>query len=260
MHIGIKDIIDILLVATILFGIYRILRRSGASNLFWGILAFVLAWLLVSYVFALELTGALFDRFISVGAIALIVIFQEEIRSFFYRVGSRFNMENLRNHISHSRHQQEAQQQVNQIVLACSHMSSSKTGALIVITNQQELKEYVDTGEVVDAVVSARMIENIFFKNTPLHDGALIVSGGRLHSAACILPVTKRQDLPKHYGLRHRAALGLTEKTDALAIVVSEETGRISVALGNDIHTVTVNELEHNYLSPMLGAEEVETK
>ena len=260
MHIGIKDIIDILLVATILFGIYRILRRSGASNLFWGILAFVLAWLLVSYVFALELTGALFDRFISVGAIALIVIFQEEIRSFFYRVGSRFNMEHLRNHISHSRHQQEAQQQVNQIVLACSHMSSSKMGALIVITNQQGLKEYMDTGEVVDAVVSARMIENIFFKNTPLHDGALIISDGRLHSAACILPVTKRQDLPKHYGLRHRAALGLTEKTDALAIVVSEETGRISVALGNDIHTVTINELEHNYLSPMLGVEEVETK
>lgn len=255
MHIGLKDIIDILLVATILFGIYRILRRSGASNLFWGILAFIFAWLLVSYVFELELTGALFDRFISVGAIALIVIFQEEIRSFFYRIGARFNMDNIRDHLSHTKHQKEAQQQVDQIILACSHMSASKTGALIVITNQQGLKEYADTGETVDAVISARMIENIFFKNTPLHDGALIISGNRLQSAACILPVTKRQDLPKHYGLRHRAALGLAEKTDALAIVVSEETGHISVALGNDIHTVSINELEHNYLAPAMGVE-----
>ena len=253
MPIGIKDIIDILLVATILFGIYRILRRSGVSNLFWGILAFILAWLLVSYVFQLELTGALFDRFISVGAIALIVIFQEEIRSFFYRIGSQFNMDNLKELISRSKHKKATQQQVDQITLACSHMAASKTGALIIITKQQGLKEYADTGEMIDANISARMIENIFFKNTPLHDGALIISNGRLHAAACILPVTKRQDLPKHYGLRHRAAIGLTEKTDALAIVISEETGHISVALGNDIHTVSISELEHNYLAQAMG-------
>lgn len=244
MLLGIKDIVDILLVATILFAIYRILRRSGASNLFWGILAFIFTWLLVSYVFHLELTSALFDRFVSVGAIALIVIFQEEIRSFFYRIGARFNVERFKDRWAKIKHKQHAQQQVTSILTACEHMSASKTGALIVITNQQELKAYADTGEIIDAALSTRLIENIFFKNTPLHDGALIIRDGRVWAAACILPVSKRTDLPKRYGLRHRAALGLTEKTDALAIVVSEETGKISVAVGEKIQTVNRDELE----------------
>lgn len=253
MYIGIKDIIDILLVSTILFGAYQLLRRSGASNLFWGILAFVLAWMFVSYVFDLELTSALFERFVSVGAIALVIIFQTEIQSFFYGIGARFNMERIRHHWSRTRTNETTQKLIDSIVLACSHMASSKTGALIVITNQQGLSEYADTGEIIDAAISVRIIENIFFKNTPLHDGAMIISAGRIHSTACILPVSKRQDLPKSYGLRHRAALGLTEKTDALAIVISEETGKISVAQGNKIKTVTINELEHNYLAPVFG-------
>jgi uncharacterized protein (TIGR00159 family) len=244
MLFGIKDIIDILLVAFILFAIYRILRRSGASNLFWGILAFIFTWLLVSYVFHLELTSALFDRFVSVGAIALIVIFQEEIRSFFYRIGARFNVEHFKNNWSRVKKEQSIQRQINAVSDACEHMSSSKTGALIVITNQQELKAFADTGEMIDAAISARLIENIFFKNTPLHDGALIIREGRVWSAACILPISKRTDLPKHYGLRHRAALGLTEKTDATAIVVSEETGKISVAQGDTIKFVNKSDLE----------------
>lgn len=252
MLLGIKDIIDILLVAFILFAIYRILRRSGASNLFWGILAFILTWLLVSYVFQLELTSALFDRFISVGAIALIVIFQEEIRGFFYRIGARFNMEQIKDRWSKIKHKKNSRQQVDAIMTACQHMSASKTGALIVITKEQELKSVVDTGEVVDAALSSRLIENIFFKNTPLHDGALIVYNGRIWAAACILPVSKRSDLPKRYGLRHRAALGLTEKTDALAIVVSEETGKISIAQGDSIRTVNQSELE-NWLTQAFG-------
>ena len=233
MYIGIKDIIDILMVATILFGGYQLLRKSGASNLFWGILAFVLTWMLVSYVFDLELTGALFERFMSVGAVALVIIFQTEIRSFFYGIGARFNMERIRRHWSKTRNVATAQRQIDSIVLACSHLSASKTGA-----------------------ISVRIIENIFFKNTPLHDGAMIISAGRIHAAACILPVSKRQDLPKSYGLRHRAALGLTEKTDALAIVVSEETGKISVAQGDKIKAVTTNELEHTYLAPAFGITE----
>ena len=255
MYIGIKDIIDILMVATILFGCYQLLRRSGASNLFWGILAFVLTWMLVSYVFDLELTGALFERFVSVGAIALVIIFQTEIRSFFYGIGARVNVEKIQKQFSRSRSVRDSQRHIDSIVLACTHMSSSKTGALIVIANQQGLSEYADTGEIVDANISVQMIENIFFKNTPLHDGALIISNGRLHAAACILPVSKRQDIPKSYGLRHRAALGLTEKTDALAIIVSEETGRISVAQGNTIQVVTTNELEHKFLAPAFGIE-----
>ena len=172
------------------------------------------------------------------------MIFQEEIRSFFYRVGSRFNVEQIKDRWSKVRHKQSSIQQVDSIMNACLHMSASKTGALIVITKEQELKSVVDTGEVVDAALSSRLIENIFFKNTPLHDGALIVRNGRIWAAACILPVSKRTDLPKRYGLRHRAALGLTEKTDALAIVVSEETGKISIAQGEAIQTVNSSELE----------------
>jgi DNA integrity scanning protein DisA with diadenylate cyclase activity len=164
MFFGIKDIIDILLVAFILFAIYRILRRSGASNLFWGILAFIFTWLLVSYVFHLELTSALFDRFVSVGAIALIVIFQEEIRSFFYRIGARFNVEHFKERWSKMKQEQNVQRQIDVIANACEHMSASKTGALIVITNQQELKTFADTGEIIDATLSLRLIENIFFQ------------------------------------------------------------------------------------------------
>jgi uncharacterized protein (TIGR00159 family) len=137
------------------------------------------------------------------------------------------------------------------ILNACAHMSASKTGALIVITGQQDLKVYEDSGEIIDAVLSTRLIENIFFKNTPLHDGALIIKGSRITAAACILPVSKRVDLPKAYGLRHRAALGLCEKTDALTIVISEETGKISVAQAENIQKVTLKELEDNYLAPL---------
>jgi len=236
---GIKDIVDILLVALILYEGYRLLRRSGAVNLFWGILAFLLAWFLVSMVFQLELVGAFFDRIISVGAIALIVIFQEEIRAFFYRLGARFSNWHIL-----QRRDSQIEQAVDQIVIAVEHMAKSKTGALIVLAGEGELREYADTGEIIDAIISAPMIENIFFKNTPLHDGALIVSNNRLAAAACIMPVSKQQNIPKNYGLRHRAALGISEKnSDCVAIVVSEETGHISVAHDGHIKNVNREEL-----------------
>lgn len=237
-----KDLIDILLVAAILYETYRLLRRTGAANLFWGILAFIVIWFLVSFVFQLDLTGALFDRIISVGAIALIVIFQEEIRMFFYRIGARFSSLNLFRR-NNPEDETASRQQILEITQACRHMASTKTGALIVLAGEGNLKEIVDTGERLDAQVSARLIENIFFKNTPLHDGALVIRNGRMIAAACILPVSKDQTIPQHYGLRHRAALGLTEKSDATCIVVSEETGRISVTQEGEIREVTPDEL-----------------
>ncbi len=239
---GFKDMIDILLVAVILYETYRLLRRTGAANLFWGILTFIVLWFLVSFVFQLDLTGALFDRIISVGAIALIVIFQEEIRMFFYRVGARFSSLQLFRR-NNPEDETASRQQILEITQACRHMASTKTGALIVLAGESNLKEIVDTGERLDAQVSARLIENIFFKNTPLHDGALVIRNGRMLAAACILPVSKDQTIPQHYGLRHRAALGLTEKSDATCIVVSEETGRISVTQEGTIREVTPDEL-----------------
>ena len=241
-NFGFKDVIDILLVAVILYYTYRLLRKTGAANLFWGILAFIVVWFLVSFVFQLDLTGALFDRIISVGAIALIVICQEEIRLFFYRVGSRFSSWK----IFRARTGEEdarSRQQILEITQACRHMASTKTGALIVLAGGGSLKEIVDTGERLDAQVSARLIENIFFKNTPLHDGALIIRDGKMVAAACILPVSKDQTIPQYYGLRHRAALGLAEKSDATCIVVSEESGHISVAREGRIREVKEDEL-----------------
>ena len=239
---GFKDVIDILLVALILYETYRLLRRTGAVNLFWGILAFIFIWFLVSFVFQLDLTGALFDRIISVGAIALIIIFQDQIRMLFYRLGSRFS--SLQFFRSRSIDDDaDLRQQVLEITQACRHMASTKTGALIVLSAEDNLKEIADTGERIDAQVSARLIENIFFKNTPLHDGALLLHNGRMLAAACILPVSKDQSIPLHYGLRHRAALGLTEKSDATCIVVSEETGHISVAKEGKIREVKADEL-----------------
>ena len=244
MFFGLKDLVDILLVALLLYEAFRLLRTSGAVNLFWGILAYVGLWFLVSFVLRLELTGAIFNFIGSAGAVALVVIFQEEIRGMFSRIGSRMSSAQQ---IVRFRQQKEqgvlTDEQIHQIVLACEHMADNKVGALIVIAAENDLEEYEQTGEVINADISARMIENIFFKNTPLHDGALIIRGGRLQSAACILPVSKNQRIPKHYGLRHRAALGLTEKSDALCIVVSEETGKISIAQDSKIAAIKLSAL-----------------
>ena len=238
---GFKDLIDILLVAVILYETYRLLRKSGVANLFWGVLAFIVVWFLVSFVFQLELTSALFDRVISVGAIALIVIFQEEIRMFFNRLGGRFS--SLKIFRNKKGEDAQSNQQMSEVIRACRHLSSTKTGALIVISKDSHLKEIIDTGERLDAAISARLIENIFFKNTPLHDGAMILEKGKIVAAACILPVSKNPSIPKHMGLRHRAAVGLTEKTDATCIVVSEETGNISFAENGNIRKIEEDEL-----------------
>ena len=243
MFIGIKDILDILLVATLLYETFRILRLSGAVNLFWGILAYVSLWFLVSFVLKLELTGAIFNFIGSAGAVALVVIFQEEIRGLFSRIGSRMSNAQLVRFRNKKKQPVLNDEQIQQIYSACEHMADTRTGALIVLTAEQDLEEYEQTGEIINADISARMIENIFFKNTPLHDGALIIRNNRLHAAACILPVSKNQRIPKHYGLRHRAALGLSEKSDALAIVVSEETGKISLAEQGKITTIKLSSL-----------------
>ncbi|MBQ7209933.1 MAG: diadenylate cyclase CdaA [Paludibacteraceae bacterium] len=250
-YIGFKDIIDIFLVALILYETFRLLHRSGMTNLFWGLFLFVFAWFMVSYVFQLELTGALFDRIISVGAIAILIIFQDPIRMFFSRLGSRFNVQVFQRYFKNSQNHSAGENEVIQVVMACKKMSKTHTGALIVITREQDLNDYQKTGERLDAVISERLIQQIFFKNTPLHDGAMFICAGKISTAACILPVSQRQDIPQNYGLRHRAALGITERTDALAIVVSEETGLISVADNDKIQTVKIDELSRILSSVM---------
>ena len=231
MFFGIKDLVDILLVALLLYEAFRILRMSGAVNLFWGILAYVGLWFLVSFVLRLELTGAIFNFIGSAGAVALVVIFQEEIRGMFSRIGSR--MSNAQQIVRFRQEKEQgwlSDEHIHQLIMACRNMSDNKVGALIVIAAEQELDEYEHPGEKIDADINALLIENIFFKNSPLHDGALIIRNGRIEAAGCVLPISKNQRIPKHFGLRHRAALGLSEKSDALCIVISEETGKVSVA------------------------------
>jgi len=256
-QIGIKDIVDIFLVAILLYQMFKLLKRTGAVNVFIGILAFVLCWFLVSYVFQMELLGAIFDRVVSVGAFALIVLFQDEIRRFFSRIGSKrkWNYMNfIKRFFSNGNNEDiKTDYHIVQIVLACRNLSKSSTGCLIVLTRTNDLDFYLHSGEKINANINSRLIECIFFKNNPLHDGALIMSNRTLKSAACILPVSKNQSIPKRMGLRHRAALGVTEQSDAIAIVVSEETGHISWAVNGQL-TVNVKpeQLEH-FLSEELA-------
>ena len=228
---GIKDIIDIVSVALMLFYIYRLMRESRSLNVFYGILVFVLVWLFVSQVLEMKLLGSILDKLVSVGVIGLIVLFQEEIRHFLYNLGAHQKAKNLIRWFRGSTEQEADKESIMPLVMACMNMARGKVGALIVIERSTPLDDIVDTGDVIDAKINQRLIENIFFKNSPLHDGALVISNKRIRAAGCILPVSHKTDIPKELGLRHRAAMGISQDSDAVAIVVSEETGRISVAV-----------------------------
>ena len=228
---GIKDIIDIVLVALMLYYIYRLMRESRSLNVFYGILVFVLVWLFVSKVLEMKLLGSILDKLVSVGVIGLIVLFQEEIRHFLYNLGAHQKVKNIVRFFHNNTEQDADKETIMPIVLACMSMARGKVGALIVIERSTPLDDIVDTGDVIDAKINQRLIENIFFKNSALHDGAMVISNKRIRAAGCILPVSHKTDIPKELGLRHRAAMGISQDSDAVAIVVSEETGRISVAV-----------------------------
>ena len=235
---GIKDFIDIVLVAVMLFYIYRVMRDSRSLNVFSGILIFIVVWLLVSQVLEMRLLGSILDKLVSVGVIALIVLFQEEIRKFLYTLGTHRQVKNLMSiFASHKEKEVKRDKEtIMPIVMACMSMAKNKVGALIVIERHTPLNSIMETGDRIDALINQRLIENIFFKNSPLHDGAMIIAGKRIKAAGCILPVSHDLNIPKELGLRHRAAMGISQESDALAIVVSEETGRISAAIGGHFH------------------------
>lgn len=246
IEFGIKDFIDILLVACLLYYLYKLMKMSGSINVFTGILVFILLWLVVSQVLEMKLLGSIFDKLVNVGVLALIIIFQKEIRRFLFTLGSHnhanalvrfFTRGNKKNAIEHD--------DMVPIVMACMNMAKQKIGALIVIEHQIALNDVMRTGDTIDARITQRLIENIFFKNSPLHDGAMIISKERIKAAGCILPVSHNLDIPKELGLRHRAALGISQVSDAHAIIVSEETGSISVAHEGKFHLhLTPEELE----------------
>ena len=233
---GIKDIIDIVLVALMLFYIYRLMKESRSLNVFIGILVFVVLWLVVTQVLEMKLLGSIMDKLMSVGVIALIILFQDDIRKFLYNLGAHQRMRALSRLLSNNtgRDKERLKQTIMPIVMACMSMSKKKIGALIVIQRATPLDDIVATGETIDASVNQQLIENIFFKNSPLHDGAMVISRHRIRAASCILPVSHNLDIPKELGLRHRAAMGITHESDCIAVVVSEETGSISVAINSE--------------------------
>jgi len=230
---GIKDIIDIFCVALMLYYIYRLMKESRSLNVFIGILVFIVIWLFVSQILEMRLLGSIMDKLVSVGVIALLILFQDEIRKFFYNLGAHRKVKNLLRIFAPGYKQDRADRAtIMPVVMACMNMSRGKVGALIVLERLSSLEDIAETGDEINANINQRLIENIFFKNSPLHDGAMIVSKKRIRAAGCILPVSHNLDIPKELGLRHRAALGVSQDTDAIAIVVSEETGGISVAIG----------------------------
>ncbi len=245
LEFGIKDAIDIFLVAILLFYIWRLMKSSGSLNIFYGILFFIATWVVVSQVLEMRLMGSIFDKLVNVGVLALIVIFQEEIRRFFLTLGSQRHLTMFTRLLTVPKDEPHADKSIVRIALACDYMSKNKIGALIIIEREMSLSDIMLKAEMIDANISAELIKNIFFKNSPLHDGAMIISHNRIAAAGCILPVSHNLNIPKELGLRHRAALGITQQSDAISIIVSEETGSISIAQSGQfkLHLAS-NELE----------------
>lgn len=211
------------------------LKGTVAINIFFGIVALFLIWKLVAAL-QMELLSEILGAFISVGLVALIIIFQPEIRQFLLALGTPnfLNKYGKKFKFLNVIFKDKFEFDIDPIVVACQHMAEQKTGALIVITRQNELNQFVNTGQIIDANISSQIIENIFFKNSPLHDGAMIITNNKIRAAGCIMPVTKQQ-ITTRAGLRHRAAIGISEVSDCIAIIVSEETGKLSYSIKGEM-------------------------
>lgn len=235
------DIIDILLVAFLMYQIYILIKGSIAIYIFVTVFAFYILWLLVKENFLL--LGSILSQIISVGFIAIIILFQQEIRRFLVLIGTRYlsrtgiSLEN----IFSDPDSEDKDIPVNFIVKACINMAKSRVGALIVLKRKSALDDYEKSGDILNADISGRLIESIFNKTSPLHDGAVIIVKDKIRAARCVLPVSDNFELPASYGLRHRAAVGVTEETDALVIVISEETGEVSIAEAGRIKKIDTN-------------------
>jgi uncharacterized protein (TIGR00159 family) len=238
IKIRILDVIDILLVAYLMFQVYLLIRGTAAMNIFIGILSVYILWIIVKAL-NMQLLGSILGQVIGVGVIALIVVFQQEIRRFLIFIGDRYL---TRNRLSFEKvfpvvFGGQPNIKIKSIIKACMNMAKSKTGALIVLGRKSELAVFAETGDIVDANTSSRLLESIFNKNSPLHDGAVIIINDRIAAARCVLPVSENLNLPPRFGLRHKAGLGMSEQTDSLVIIVSEETGSISLAEHGNIYS-----------------------
>ena len=250
LHLSLVDILDIAMVGAIIFFAYRWIRGSSAMNIFIAIILLLLIRIL-SMALGMKMLSAIMGTVIDVGAIALIIIFQPEIRRFLNNLGrsagdtfgkrGRF----LSKILPGGKGDVLESKSVNEIAEACREMSAQMTGALIIIRRNNSLEDIMSTGDAIDARISRRLIMNIFFKNSPLHDGAMVIGGDRIMAARCTLPITDRSDIPAHFGMRHKAAIGISEQSDSQVIVVSEQTGAISFVRGGKVEKVdSINNLK----------------
>lgn len=246
ISIRILDVIDILLVALLFYQIYMLIRGTVAINIFVGIFLLYIFWLVVRAL-NMELLSGLLGQIIGVGVIALIIVFQQEIRRFLLLIGSRylakktFSLERL---LFLKNEKFDSTVNIEAIIRASRNMAEGKVGAIIVITVKSNLQLYAETGDIINADTSSRLIESIFFKNSPMHDGAMIIKDSSIYAVRCILPLTDKTDLPASYGLRHRAAIGISDITDALVIIISEETGKMSfIKKGEITEGITTHKL-----------------
>lgn len=233
------DIIDVIFVTFLLVQVYNLMRGSVAIKIFFGFIILYLIFLVVNAV-EMELLSNILGQFMGVGVIAAIILFQQEIRKFLLLLGkgAAFDETNFIKRLKFLRSKEDKSNvNINPVLEAAKTLSATKTGALIVFSNSSVLRFYAESGDMLDAIISKRLILSIFNKNSPLHDGAIIIHENKIVAARCILPVTEKSDMPAQFGLRHRAAVGMSENTDTLVVTVSEETGQISVVRNGLIFT-----------------------
>lgn len=264
LGMSLVDALDILLVALIIFVVFRWIRGSAALNIFLAVIV-IYAMVVVVDALGMNLMRALLGTFVDVGVVALIVIFQPEIRRFLYRIGSETKLSGkgkaLLDKLLRKQVRPMDSAAVNEVAEACRTMSNEKTGALMVFPHANSLDFIIETGDRIDAAISRRLIMNLFFKNSPLHDGAMIIADDRIVAARCTLPITARTDIPARFGMRHKAAIGISEQTDADVIVVSEETGDVSfVRKGEVTHIGNMNELKLLLSAAFTGEEQAADK
>ena len=242
--IGVADILDILIVALLIYRVIILVRRTNSYNIARGLIIFlVMLW--VSGMFKLTMINYVLRRAVEIGAIALLIIFQPELRRFLERMGRSLSQGRVAS-------SSEIESVIMQTIIACNDLSASKTGALIIFERKVKLDEIVVTGTIINSDVNAELLKNLFFNKAPLHDGAVIIRDGRIAAAGCVLPLTKSTNLSKDLGMRHRAGIGMSEQSDALVVIVSEETGAISVAidgmLKRHLNSSTFDKLLHSEL------------
>ncbi|MBR5856595.1 MAG: diadenylate cyclase CdaA [Bacteroidales bacterium] len=240
IDIQLIDVIDIILVALLVYYVYKLIRGTAAISIFSGIILIYIVWIIVNAL-KMSLMSAIINQVLGVGMIALIILFQQEIRRFLLHLGNKYvsgGHAKVINRVLGRQQETMALKALDEITQACRKMSDTKTGALIVIAHTSSLEAIIETGDIIDANINRRLIENIFFKNSPLHDGAMVIANNRIVAARCTLPVSENPNIPAQYGMRHKAAAGMTETTDAAVIVVSEETGNISFVRGGQIKKI----------------------